>query len=256
MKKGTTFVFLLFLVFSISNSLSGETGFDYKKVNLLRWMDPARRPLTYQQYLESRQFSGQFKAELVYRSPKWTEPESDVPICVIINENLQPQIGDAFSQFIADLEMDGYSIDVFAANNNFSATGLKNFLEVQWNSRQIVGAVLIGDLAVPWYEMDEPPGWGGSHVEFPIDLFYMDLDGLWLDTDADGLYDDHLAGDGDIEADIWIGRLFGSNLTYHGATEVAGMNNYFDKNHRYRTGDLRLSDKALAYIDNDWCMYG
>jgi hypothetical protein len=34
------------------------------------------------------------------------------------------------------------------------------------------------------------------------------------------------------------------------------MNNYFDKNHRYRTSYLRLKDKALAYIDNDWCMYG
>jgi len=34
------------------------------------------------------------------------------------------------------------------------------------------------------------------------------------------------------------------------------MNNYFDKNHRYRTGGLRLDDKALAYIDNDWCMWG
>jgi hypothetical protein len=29
------------------------------------------------------------------------------------------------------------------------------------------------------------------------------------------------------------------------------MNNYLDKNHRYRAGELRLQDKALAYIDND-----
>jgi hypothetical protein len=34
------------------------------------------------------------------------------------------------------------------------------------------------------------------------------------------------------------------------------MNNYLDKNHRYRTKELRLYDKALAYIDNDWCMWG
>ena len=34
------------------------------------------------------------------------------------------------------------------------------------------------------------------------------------------------------------------------------MQNYFDKNHRYRTGLLRLQDKALAYIDNDWYIYG
>jgi hypothetical protein len=34
------------------------------------------------------------------------------------------------------------------------------------------------------------------------------------------------------------------------------MNHYFDKNHLYRAGELRLRDKALAYLDNDWCCYG
>jgi len=83
----------------------------------------------------------------------------------------------------------------------------------------------------------------------------MDLDGRWFDRDADGMYEGHTDGTGDMEADIWVGRLFALNLTDHGATEVAMMNNYFDKNHCYRTKELRLHDKALAYIDNDWCMW-
>jgi len=93
-------------------------------------------------------------------------------------------------------------------------------------------------------------------VEFPIDLFFMDLDGNWIDSDYDDLYEDHQDGSGDMEADIWVGRLLAFNLTENGASEIAMMNNYFDKNHRYRSGEFRLLDKALAYLDNDWCMYG
>jgi hypothetical protein len=145
---------------------------------------------------------------------------------------------------------------VYTALNDGDEAALRNLLISEWNSRQIVGAILIGDLAVPWYEMTEPPDWGGEHVEFPIDLFLMDLDGQWVDEDLDGLYDDHLNGSGDMLADIWVGRLLAMNLTYYGVTEQALINNYFSKNHQYRRRELRLLDKALAYLDDDWCCYG
>ncbi len=54
----------------------------------------------------------------------------------------------------------------------------------------IEGAILIGDLILAWYEMREPTHWGGDHVEFPIDLYHMDLDGEWIDSDSDDKYDD------------------------------------------------------------------
>ena len=85
--------------------------------------------------------------------------------------------------------------------------------------------------------------WG--HEEFPIDLYFMDLDGTWGDSDNDGLYDSH---GGELLADIYVARLIASNLQYHGGEEVALMTNYFDKNHRYRAGSLRLDDRGLAFI--------
>lgn len=258
MKKRLTLIFSVLFVLFLSANLWGQASvktqnsrFDYKKVNLLRWMDPYRKPITYQKYLESREFTKEFGATLVYSSPI-----GETRICIVINTLLQPQIQTAFLRFMTDLEMEGYSIDLFTATNSGDEVALRNLLISEWSTRQIVGAILIGDLAVPWYEMTEPPDWGGDHVEFPIDLFFMDLDGQWLDTDADGLYDEHTDGTGDMEADIWVARLFALNLTYYQATEVAMMNNYFDKNHRYRSGELRLNDKALAYIDNDWCTSG
>ncbi|MGB3093785.1 MAG: C25 family cysteine peptidase [Candidatus Zixiibacteriota bacterium] len=246
--RGTLVVFLTFVLFtSISGTAVAQSDFDYKSVNPLRWMDPHRNPLTYQEYREGRQFAGEFDPGFIYSGGK-----GDTPICIVINTLLQPLIQSAFTQFVSDLELEGYTPNVYTATNNGDEAALKDILISEWNSRSIAGAILIGDLPVAWYEMTEPPDWGGAHVEFPIDLYFMDLDGHWLDQDFDGLYDEHEDGSGDMEADIWVGRLLAINLTEHGASEVAMMNNYLDKNHRYRAGELRLQDKALAYIDNDW----
>jgi hypothetical protein len=240
---------LVGLVALISTRVGAQQDFDYKQVNPLRWMDPIRNPITYQEYVGNREFAPELDARLVYYGSK-----GDVPICIVINFLLQPLVQSAFSQYVSDLETEGYAVNVYTALNDGDEAALKNILISEWNTRNIAGAIMIGDLPVAWYEMDEPPEWGGAHVEFPIDLFFMDLNGAWGDQDLDGLYDLHTDGSADMEADIWVGRLLAINLTNHGASERTMMNNYFDKNHRYRTGELRLFDKALAYIDNDWCM--
>ncbi len=251
MKKMLAVILTIGLIVSVSSYVCAQTDFDYKKVNPLRWMDPYRNPITYQEYQQSRQFATEFNVRCIYSGSK-----GDIPICIVINSVLESSIQSSFSVFVADLENEGYVVNVYTAVNNGDEVALKDILISEWNTRDIAGAILIGDLPVAWYEMTHPPEYGGNHVEFPIDLFFMDLDGLWINLDDDGLYDGHLDGDWDMEADIWVGRLLAFNLTEHGASEVAMMDNYFDKNHRYRTEELRLQDKALAYIDNDWCMYG
>jgi hypothetical protein len=251
MKKAVMLVMILGLVFAIRNAYAGHSKIDYTHIHPLRWMDPYRNPITYQEYTSSREFAPKLDARLIYAGTK-----GNVNICIVINANLEPQIQTQFSVYLADLQAEGYNPNIYTAYNDGDVAALKNLLISEWNSRQIAGAILIGDLAVPWYEMNEPSSWGGSHVEFPIDLYFMDLDGLWGDADSDGLFDSHQDGIGNMQADIWVGRLMAMNLTYYGATESGLLNNYFNKNHRYRKGYLRLQDKALAYIDNDWCIYG
>jgi hypothetical protein len=246
MKKLLVLFLILGVTVSINGYLWAQSDFDYRNVTRLRWMDPDRNPITYQQYRQSREFAVFPDVKAVYYGSK-----GDKPICIVINNSLYMAIPGSFSVFLSDLESDGYVPNVYTMLNDGDEVALKDILISEWEDRDISGAILIGDLPVAWYEMTV---WGEE--EFPIDLFFMDLDGRWLDADFDGLYEDHQDGAGDMEADIWVGRLLALNLTYHGASEIDMMNNYFDKNHRYRNGELRLSDKALAYIDNDWCMYG
>ncbi len=68
-------------------------------------------------------------------------------------------------------------------------------------------------------------------AEFPCDLFYMDTNGTWADAD----------GDGEIQCryrrrdpEIWVGRIWTPTLN---GNDAALINNYFDRNHFFRTGN-------------------
>ena len=173
----------------------------------------------------------------------------DREFAIIVNATLLPSIQSSIDQYQIDLDADGFSSTVYAMSGG-TPDSLRLFLQTCYGAGT-VGAILIGDLPVAWYEAE---CWDPSeHEEFPCDLYYMDLDGMWDDMDFDGRFDYHA---GDLAPEIWVGRLTPSTLTYGGQTEAELLNNYFVKNHAYRTGQLIFADRGLAFIDDDWSMYG
>ncbi len=242
------FLITVILILCMKGAVLSQNKDDHTKIQVTRWLDSSTRPETYAEYLGSRSFDQQFDSRLSYSSQRL-----GYNICMVVNADLYPEIADSLSMFLFDLESEGYDVNVYTAYNDGDEAALRSLLISEWTNRNIEGAILIGDLALAWYEMTEPTHWGGDHVEFPIDLFYMDLDGEWIDSDSDDMYDDHT---GSLHADIWVGRLFAHTLTYYEADEVSAIKNYFGKNHGYRKGSLRLEDKALAYLDDDWCYSG
>lgn len=253
-KFGIALITLIFITacFATAHSNpsdSSKRSYDPKTVKVTRWLDPTTRPITYEEYIQSRDFAASANIRQL-RSPLVT---TEGTIDIIVNENLYTHIEDILDTFMVDLQIEGYSINLYTALETLSPVSLRNLLRDDWVSFDIIGVIFIGDLAVPWYEMDEPEDWGGQHVEFPCDLYFMDLDGIWGDSDSDGMFDSH---SGYLAADIWTGRLVCSPMQYYGGTEISIISNYFRKNHRYRSGDLRLDDHALAFIDNDWNSYG
>ncbi len=112
----------------------------------------------------------------------------------------------------------------------------------------LVGAILIDDIPVSWYYLD-----GFGEETFPIDLYYMDLDGEWGGGDGTqhNPYTTHTDGTGDVEPEIWVGRLYTDSLGSLGSSEVL-LEGYIDRVDDYSRGMLTREDEALVFVDNDW----
>lgn len=231
------------VIFSVVTFVHNGFGQDYDSIPITRWVDPeGSQPLSYQQWQARTGQPNPFTSELIYKSATLKDGDSG-KCCLIVNDSLYPLIQTSLDQYIDDLTAEGYEVELHTSSGGTYET-FRQFLQSLY-AEGMGGCVLVGDLPIPWYEAE---CWE-SHAEFPIDLYYMDLDGVFLDIDSDGLLDSH---GGSPEPDIWLGRLTPSTLTSTGQDQVTLLQNYFTKNHLYRTGQMTRYKRALVYIDDDW----
>ena len=171
-------------------------------------------------------------------------PQNSPYVYVLVNSTLYAPLSSALLTYKQDLESDGFSVEI-SQNFGNNAEAIREFLQTEAETHEIAGVLLVGKVPYATYITRI----GGYNYIYPWDLYYMDLDGNWTDSDGDGIYDRHSSGDGDLGPEIWTGRLYASTMT---GDEEELLINYFDKNHHFRTGELILPRRALAYIDDDF----
>jgi hypothetical protein len=177
-----------------------------------------------------------FSVQLTYQ----TEQIYGQQFFVLVDSLIYNSTNASIIQYAHDVELSGISVSVFSGVWG-SPEDKRSFLQQRY-SKDLIGCLLVGDIPEAWYETDR----FGDHEEYPIDLFYMDLHGDWVDGDRDGKYDKYV---GTSPPSIYVGRLKASTMS---GNEVALINHYFEKNHQYRTGKLCVPNSALAYIDDDF----
>lgn len=184
-------------------------------------------------------------------------------VAVIVEDALYANISSSITQYQADLAAKGYTSVVFLVSGG-TAEDLRTYLVGLYNDPTgLVGTLLVGNVPYIIYElMQDWDGTGGDppeYEDFPCDLFFMDMDGTWTDDGAggtvdpgNGKYDGWSDPDDDLE--IWAGRMRVDTLPGLGAPADI-LNNYFLKNHLYRTGQLVPETppaSGLVYVDDDW----
>ncbi|MCF7910936.1 MAG: hypothetical protein K9M99_00280 [Candidatus Cloacimonetes bacterium] len=171
----------------------------------------------------------------------------------IVDSGLYVSLEIELAVWTQDLEREERNVIILSWTGT-SYIDLKTVISDYYDSDNILGVFLLGNLPVFWFELwedwdaDGVQGESEYWVEFPMDQYFADLDGIWSDLDNDGVYDLH---DGDMAAELAISRLRADNLSYAGE-EVQILSNWFERNHLYRNGVLTDSDIALGYIDDDW----
>lgn len=171
-------------------------------------------------------------------------------VVVAVNSTLYPQISSAVYRYVNDIATQGYYGVIHKVGSTGTPTQLRNYLK---GVTDISGVVLVGQLPVAWYEHNQDfcgSGPATCHAEWPCDLFYMDLNGTWGDSDHDGIFDSHT---GNTAPEIFLGRLAAYTLP---GDEAALVNNYFQKNHRFRTGEAGFAARGITFVDDDWSGWG
>jgi len=159
-------------------------------------------------------------------------------VCILVNSTIYGGIESSLDQYVVEVKNSGFEVKIMETHQLLDKTpgGIRSYLQENMPHR-LAGCLLVGDISGAWFEIGDK--------EFPIDLYYMDLDGIWTDSDNDLIYDGH---SGDVAPEIWVGRLKVPDIA---GDEASLLNQYFDKNHRYRTGTLNLPWwRGMIYVDD------
>lgn len=232
---------------------------DYSNVRNLEYIDKNNLPpQSFSQYRElaapaamqiAEQTRPQFPEDLRYLQNYSALQFPKGRMLVLVNSSVYPSIKTSISQYVIDVAYEGYFATVYTINGG-TPVEMRNFIKskiIPHFKIYVVGVLMVGNLPVAWFEM--PDDFHGP-AEFPCDLYYMDLDGTWKDPDNDGKFSEHSSW---IQPDIWVGRLW--TPTANGNDAVL-LNDYFNRNHRFRKGLFGCYNNALAYVDDDWTGFG
>lgn len=213
-----------------------------QRIDRTRWNDSlGRTPMTYEEW----------QAEQVEPEPLAIKKEKSIgsfrgpKFCIVVDYYIQGAIQASLDQYTADLVDSGFTVEQYSSSGG-TPESFRAFLLERYNEGT-EGCLLVGDFPIPYFEATWPDD--QTYEIFPCDLFFMDLDGTFEDTDQNGVYDLHT---GDQYPEIYVGRLTAAPMTFNGADEVSLLQNYFRKNHDFRIGALRTNYRALVYIDDDW----
>ena len=186
---------------------------------------------------------GALAVPYIYNFFQSLTPKEPNHVNVYVNSTIYSSLSSEIEQFEEDIITQGYIVDLLNWSSNNAITLKNHLLNTSQEQKGLLGAIFIGDLPYVNYK---------NNTEiFACDLFYMDLDGVWVDLDqADGYYDDHTPGSGDLLPEIWISRINPESIG--GMSHLNAYKSYFVRNHAYRTDNLNRPHSQLVYIDDDW----
>jgi len=229
------------------------TGDVYSETVVTRNPDPLWVPQTYEEWLSGEpDFVPLVVTEII-------RADDDAEILILLEEGLSDSLGTtALEQWVSDIGEQGLTVEVLEITYSYPWELRDYFISRLVDGLE--GAVLVGQLPVPWCALDEP-SWNDKE-QFPTDYFYMDLDGTWEDLwigypsqgnpGQDGKYD---TWSGELDPEIYIGRMRPNSISSVG-DPIEMLQAYLERNHTWRLNGDPEPLYTLCYVDDDWAAWG
>jgi hypothetical protein len=182
----------------------------------------------------------------------------------LIEQRLDRSLRESVDQFARDLRAEGYEVTIDSSLTADTApAGIRSALKTWYEETAAPhGAILVGEFAAPLFNESARAGDPYWHDHL-VDLYYMDLDGAWVDDDRNGVFEKHRSYEGKWlgrlasrvtkewlpsldrrDPEIWVSRIRSGTLAPLGE-EITLYQDYFQRNHAYRSGASQIPPRAF-----------
>lgn len=197
---------------------------------------------------------GSLSAESTVQALKYTAVSPD--LLVVMDKGIyNSDVKNASDAWTNQLKKDGYSASILLWNDpavgydhyNYqnSIKMLRNIIKNNYTNRNKLYVMLVGNIPVPWFEHVKTSS-TEFHDVFPMDYYYMDLDGTYQDkyhsSDAGTLMNVFDTVEDSPDVELAVSRLPGNTYT---------ISRYFDKNVSYRKGSLGVPANGYYWASSD-----
>ncbi len=162
----------------------------------------------------------------------------DNSIAIFIDKETYSQIKFEIDRFASDIEKDLCTKVILYTfvNSTTKPEEIRNIIIRDYKERKLMGIILIGD--IPYVYVEHKP----AEQDWPGIEYYSNLEGEFLDSDNNNKFDFF-----PLKRNIWIGIILPPNFKEDRNKGITLLKEYFNRNHDYRTGNLKYEEKLLVF---------
>jgi hypothetical protein len=138
-----------------------------------------------------RKLAGLFIALVILSVSSSRTSSTPALVYVIVNSQIYGPLENSINQYTDDLKREGMDVRLHIYTKE-TPEDIRTLLQ-KAHPEGLVGCLLVGDTPYATYEMYNayPLTPQPTYEQFPIDVFYMNLEGTWTDSDGNGKYETH-----------------------------------------------------------------
>ncbi|HCS20315.1 MAG TPA: hypothetical protein DIW47_07095 [Bacteroidetes bacterium] len=189
-------------------------------------------------------------------------------LLLVIDSTYSAPLASEIARLIDDLEKERWEVHTYTVQRSDSVQKIKRWIEAEWmaDSNRVKSLLLLGHVPVPYSGNFNPDAHPDHQGAWPSDVYYVTFDLNWTDntvntTTASRSANHNVPGDNKFDQDyIWpalskipMGRVDLFDMPSFG-NDTLLMRRYLDKNHAYRTGQIRAKKRAI--IDDNFGVFG
>lgn len=193
--------------------------------------------------------NGLYSHKQVLNIPASSQADLLHKVLIIVDSTLYSELTFEINRYAYDVHY------VYGCNVIMERVDSETCLDIKglivYYQNNLDGCVFIGDIVPAFYETDKDYAnpYSYDSINWPCDMYYMDLTGTWTDTNHNNIFDTY---NGDKRPEIFVGRISTSNMG-NLIDEIEGMRLFLNKNHKYWIGHRKVNKKyGLTYTNRDW----